>query len=176
MAQVTAPVDEPAAFNALAEANCWFYRSDPALDFARPELVALCALWREKAAAAGGLPPRAAFDMRSLKPFLRNVGFLEQIGGRFRFRLFGSALAELFGERTGQYLDEMTSPTLLRNWTAAYTMIVRHGGPVRIFNYRLSPVVNGEMFAAPLVPDAQADALLIVAAYVALKEAMPRSP
>jgi len=109
--------------------------------------------------------------MRALEPFLRNIGLLESIGGRFRFRLSGSALVDLFGERTGQYLDEMTSKTLLANWTAAYTMVLRHGGPVRIFNHKLSPILNGEMFAAPLAPDAQANPMVMVAAYVAFRQA-----
>jgi hypothetical protein len=168
----TTPADEPAAFNALAERNGWYYRCDPALTFTRPELHALTALWREKAQAAGGLPARADFDMRALKPFLRNIGLLEGTGdGRFRFRLFGSALVDLFGERTGQHLDQMTSPVLLANWTSAYRMVLRNGGPTRIYNHKLSPILNGEMFAAPLAPDAEGHALVMVAAYVALKEA-----
>ena len=172
MAPQTTPAGEPAAFNVLAETSGWYYRCDPALAFTRPELHALVALWREKAQAAGGLPARADFDMRVLKPFLRNVSLLERGGsGRIRFRLFGSALVDLFGERTAQYLDEMTSPVLLANWTAAYDMIVRNGGPVRIFNHKLSPILNGEMFAAPLAPDAEGKALVMAAAYVALKDA-----
>ncbi|MBV9990943.1 MAG: PAS domain-containing protein [Alphaproteobacteria bacterium] len=173
MANTPIPSDAPAAFNAEAEAKGWYYRSDPALVFARSELHAIAALWREKADATGGLPARADFDIRALKPFLRNVAFLEKIGGRYRFRLFGSALVHLFGERTGQYLDEMTSPTLLANWTAVYEMILAHGGPVRVFNHKLSPILNGEMFAAPLAPDAGGHPMVMVAAYVALKEAMP---
>jgi hypothetical protein len=173
----TTPADEAVAFNALAEANGWYYRCDPTLAFTRPELHALTRLWHEKAAAARGLPARADFDMRALKPFLRNIGFLESTSdGRFRFRLFGSALVELFGERTGQHLDQMTSPVLLANWTAAYNMILRNGAPVRLFNHKLSPILNGEMFAAPLAPDAEGHALVMVAAYVALKEATSSPP
>jgi len=172
MAPKTTSADEPAAFNTQAEALGWYYRADPALAFARPELHALSALWHERAAAAAcGLPARADFDMRSLKPFLRNIGLLESIGGRFRFRLFGSALVDLFGERTGQYLDEMASKALLANWTAAYMMVLRHGGPVRVFNHKLSPILNGEMLAAPLAPDAEGNPMMMVAAYVAFKEA-----
>lgn len=170
MANAPTPSDAPAAFNAAAEAKGWYYRSDPTLGFTRPELHALAALWAEKADAAGGLPARADFDMRALKPFLRNVAFLERIHGRYRFRLFGSALVDLFGERTGQYLDQMTSPTLLANWTAVYEMILAHGGPVRVFNHKLSPILNGEMFTAPLAPDAEGNPMVMVAAYVALKE------
>lgn len=180
MASARDPADEPAAFNALAEANGWFYRCDPGPVFSRPELQALTRLWHEKANARGSLPARGDFDMRSLKPFLRNISFLERSGPedapRFRFRLFGSALAELFGERTGQYLDEMTSPTLLRNWTAAYEMIIRFRRPVRIYNHKLSSVVNGELFGAPLAPDAEGNPMVMAAAYVALKEAMPSPP
>jgi len=174
------PADAPAAFNALAAAKGWFYRCDPQPSFTRSELQALTALWHEKASAKGGLPARADFDMRALKPFLRNVSFLERSGPpdarRFRFRLFGSALAELFGERTGQYLDEMTSPTLLENWTAAYNTIIDCGRPLRIFNHKLSPVLHGEIFGAPLAPDAGGNPMVMAAAYVALKQATPSPP
>lgn len=168
----------PAAFNALAESRGWYFRCDGELHFTRPELIALGALWREK--ASGGVPSRADFDMRALKPFLRNIAFLERHGAeddaRFRFRLFGSNLVQLFGERTGQYLDEMVSPTLLANWTAAYNMLIRHGAPVRFFNYKLSPLLNGEIFGAPLAPDAQGRPLVMASAYVALKESATPSP
>ncbi|HWA92414.1 MAG TPA: PAS domain-containing protein [Rhizomicrobium sp.] len=172
-------VNDPTALNALADAKGWYFRCDPKLGFARPELAALTALWREKAGAASP-PPREAFDMRSLKPFVRNVALMERHGGetapRFRFRLFGSSLSMMFGEHTGQFLDEMVPPVLLANWTAIYNMIVRYGAPVRVFNRKLEPLLNGEIFGAPLAPDAEGRAMVMASAFVALKEAMPSSP
>lgn len=173
------PAEIPALFNALAETQGWYFRCDPDLAFARPELVGLCALWRAKA-RADGPPQRADFDMRSLKPYLRNISFLEREGGeenpRFRFRLFGSSLVQLFGERTGQYLNQMVSPTLLANWTAAYNMLIRYGAPVRFYNHKLSSVLNGEIFAAPLAPNAEERPLVMASAYVALKDSTPAPP
>jgi hypothetical protein len=173
------PIDLPARFNAEAEEKGWFFRCDANLNFNRQELTALCALWSEKA-VGGRIPSRADFDMRALKPFLRNISFLERHGyedaARYRFRLFGSSLVELFGERTGQYLDEMVSPTLLRNWTAAYNTLIRYGAPLRFFNHKLSPLVNGEIFAAPLAADAEGRPLVMASAYVALKDSKSSRP
>ncbi len=168
-------LDPPAAFNALAESKGWFFRCDPSLAFSRPQLSALAELWYAKRGARS-LPSRADFDMRSLKPFLRNISLLERSGGRYRFRLFGSSLVELFGERTGQHLDEMTPPALLENWSAAYEMLLQHTAPMRFFNHKLSPVVNGEIFGAPLAPDTDGNPLVMAAAYVALKDATPSRP
>ena len=168
--------DDPTSFNALADAKGWYFRCDPELRFARAELAALTAVWHEKARAASP-PPRDAFDMRTLKPFVRHVALLERHGGegapRFRFRLFGSSLAMLFGEHTGHFLDEIVPPALNANWTALYNMIVRFRAPVRVFNRKLEPLLNGEIFGAPLAPDAEGRALVMASAYVALKEITP---
>lgn len=171
--------DLPAEFNAQAQAKGWYFRCDAGPNFTRTELGALCDLWHAKS-GAGRPPSRADFDMRSLKPFLRNISFLERHGGedaaRYRFRLFGSSLAELFGECTGQYLDEMVSPVLLANWTAAYNMLIRYGAPLRFYNHKLSPLLNGEIFGAPLAPDAEGRPLVMASAYVALKGTKPSPP
>lgn len=171
--------DWPVVFNTLADAKGWFFRCDADLNFTRAEFIGLCDLWREKS-KSGRPPARGDFDMRSLKPFLRNVSFMERHGSeevaRFRFRLFGSSLVELFGERTGQYLDEMVPPVLLANWTAAYNMLIRHGRPLRFYNHKLSPLLNGEIFAAPLAADDEGRPMVMASAYVALKDIKPAQP
>ena len=79
----------------------------------------------------------------------------------------------LFGEHTGHFLDEIVPPALNANWTALYNMIVRFRAPVRVFNRKLEPLLNGEIFGAPLAPDAEGRALVMASAYVALKEITP---
>ncbi len=169
--------DLPSALNAHAEAMGWHFRCDPALNFVKPELGALCELWRAKA-GSGGPPSRAAFDMRVLRPFVRNISLLERIGPegrrRYRFRLFGSSLVQLFGEHTGHYLDEMVSPVLLENWIACYDTAIRYGAPLRFLNYYRIPskdFLKGEIFAAPLAADVPDQPLILAATYVGLKDA-----
>jgi hypothetical protein len=167
----------PVALNAHAETLGWPFRCDPSLDFTRPELNALCELWRDKA-NGHGLPSRASLDMRALKPFVRNISILERIGPkghrRYRFRLFGSSLAQLFGEHTGRYLDEMVVPELLENWLACFDTTVRFGAPMRFISYYQIPsqaFLKGEIFAAPLAADTQDQPLVLIATYVGLKDA-----
>lgn len=167
----------PVALNAHAEVLGWPFRCDPSLDFQRPELHALCALWRDRA-NGHGLPSRASLDMRALKPFVRNISILERIGPkgswRYRFRLFGSSLAQLFGEHTGRYLHEMVVPELLENWLACFDTTIRFGAPLRFINYYQIPsqdFLKGEIFTAPLAAEAEDQPLLLVATYVGLQDA-----
>ena len=167
----------PVALNAHAELLGWPFRCDPSLTFTRPELHALNALWRDK---AGGheMPTRASLDMRALKPFVRNISLLERIGPkghwRYRFRLFGSSLAQLFGEHTGRFLDEMVVPQLLENWLACFDTTIRFGAPLRFINYYRIPsqeFLKGEIFAAPLAAETEDQPLILIATYVGLQDA-----
>lgn len=167
----------PVALNAHAEMLGWPFRCDPSLDFTKPELNALLALWRDKA-NGHGLPTRASFDMRALKPFVRNISILERIGPkgqwRYRFRLFGSSLTQLFGEHTGRYLDEMVVPQLLENWLACFDTTVRFGAPMRFINYYQTSsqvFLKGEIFAAPLASETEDQPLVLIATYVGLQDA-----
>jgi len=166
----------PVALNAHAELSGWPYRCDPSREFDGPELKALCALWHVK--AKGDLPRRATFDLRTLQPFARNVFVLERIGEkgvwRYRFRLFGSSLAQLFGEHTGRWLDEMVSPALLQNWLACFDTTIRYGAPLRFVNYyrtQTNDFLKGEFLAAPLAEDVRGQPQVLAATYVGHKDA-----
>src|ERR1700743_2928394 len=96
--------------NTLAKNEGWAMRVDTTLQFDAPELNALREVWAEKAKAAGGLPSRADFDARTLKPFLRHISIIERAtngAGRmsYRYRFYGSALAQRFGEQTGRFIE-----------------------------------------------------------------------
>src|SRR5579872_2333958 len=69
----------------------------------------LHAYWLLKKGAAIA-PPRTAIDPAEILPLLPNVALLDVIGHppRFRFRLFGTALAAAYGQDvTGQFLDQI---------------------------------------------------------------------
>lgn len=164
--------------NQRAEAEGWPMRCDGDLGFEKQELVELCKLWFER--AHGRVPQRTAFDMRVLRPFARNLTILERVGAgarrRYRFRLFGSTLALLFGEHTGRFLDEMVSPALRPNWEAFYDCVLEHQEPFRFINYYRIPTqdyLRGEIFAAPLADEEGQARLVMAATYVGLQDGVP---
>ncbi len=133
-------------------------RADTELNFDAPELNDLRTVWDEKVAAAGGLPSREDFDARTLKPFLRHVSIVERAehpAGRmsYRYRFYGSALAQRFGEQTGQFLEMSVPLDRLTRWIKAYDAVLEAGRPMRFLSYFEIPRVsylNGESFSAPL--------------------------
>ncbi|HEY0301277.1 MAG TPA: PAS domain-containing protein, partial [Rhizomicrobium sp.] len=127
-------------------------------NFDAPELNQLRAVWDERAHAAGGLPAREDFDARTLKPFLRHISIVERafnLAGRpsYRYRFYGSALAQRFGEQTGQFIEMSVPMDRLPRWISAYDAVLAGGRPMRFLSYFEIPRVsylNGESFSAPL--------------------------
>jgi len=171
-------VDIAAELNALAETKGWPMRCDGSLAFEHGELAELCDLWRTK--AAGGVPARSAFDMRTLGPFARNLMILERVGEanevRYRYRLFGSTLMFRFGEHTGRFVDEMTSEELLPSWLAFYAAVLTSREPLRLITYYRThneTFLKGEIFAAPLADESGEARLILAATYVGLQDSVP---
>ncbi|HEY0283556.1 MAG TPA: PAS domain-containing protein [Rhizomicrobium sp.] len=172
---VASPVQACAEFNALAETKGWPTRCHCGETFERSDLNALCELWRSK--AANGVPPRSAFGMRVLAPYLRNITILEREGEngtkRYRFRLFGSTLALLFGEHTGRTLDQMVSADMLPSWLAFYDTVLACRQPLRVdTHYRTASegYVRGEILAAPLADDSGEVRMVLAATYVGFQD------
>ena len=167
-----------AELNALAQAKGWPMRCGNIGNFRRSELQTLCGLWQSKAAT--GVPARSAFDMRTLGSFARNITILERVaangGRRYRFRLFGSTLALLFGEHTGRYLDEMVSPALLESWLAFYDTVLSCRHPLCVdtcYRTATEDYVKGEILAAPLADESGAVRMVLAATYVGLHDGVP---
>jgi len=152
-------------------------RADTTLKFDCPELNALRDVWNEKAKAAGGLPSRADFDARALKPFLRHVSIVERAthpSGRasYRYRFYGSALAQRFGEQTGQFIELSIPPERLKRWIAGYDAVLEGGVPMRFLSYFEIPRVsylNGESFSAPLANGDRKPTTVLAATYFSPK-------
>jgi len=154
-----------------AEKHQWPMQCDAALAFERPDLRCLLDVWRGK--AGDGVPTRASFDMRTLKNFAAHVFILERVrtgeARRFKFRLFGSSLLQLFGEHTGRFLDEMVAPAMAPSWHAIYDAILDARQPLRIvthFRMPSSDFLKGEMFAAPIADAAGIENMILAATYV----------
>ncbi|HXC57004.1 MAG TPA: hypothetical protein VNU97_17020 [Rhizomicrobium sp.] len=148
-------------------------RADSGLHFDTPELNALRDVWNEKAGLAGGLPSRADFDARTLKPCLRHVSIVERAihpAGRpsYRFRYYGSALAQRFGEQTGQFIEMSIPLDRLPRWIAAYDAVLEAGAPLRFLSYFEIPRIsylNGESFSAPLSNGGRKPNTILAATY-----------
>lgn len=142
----------------MSTSQGWNLRVENGLAFDVPELNALSTVWSDKARLAGGLPARDAFDAESLKPFLRHVAIVERAvhpTGRmsYRYRFFGHALAQRFGEQTGQFIEMSIAPDRLRRWIATYDAVLEESEPKRLVSMFESARLSyreGESFLAPL--------------------------
>lgn len=167
------PRDPIAVLRAKVKEAGWGVTIDETLDFAQPDLRTLLEVWRQKAAARGGLPTREDFDMRTLKPFLRHLSIVEKVpddAGRphFRFRLHGSLMAQHFGDQTGKFLENAIPPHLVDGWNLGYDAILEAGRPVRVLiHYGMESVsyLTGETFCVPLGNGSTAPVAVLTATY-----------
>jgi hypothetical protein len=153
-----APSPTPGPIPALIEDEHFRFYTE--LEFERPELNQLREIWREKSKARG-CATRAAFDARTLKPYLRNMLILdvvEQENGarRYRYRYMGSSLVEVFGEQTHRFVDDFIPPDKMARWSAGHDLIVLSGRALRMVVNYTSPQINylgSEGIFFPLVDD-----------------------
>jgi hypothetical protein len=162
---MSSPVER---FNARAGAERWPTECDAALAFEDERLMALLSIWRD--AAKGALPRREDFTARMLGKHLRHLTFVEHADGRYRFRLFGSALSRFTGDWTGRYLDEAVPKQFLPSWLATYDTTLEARAPLR-FIARFRPAelahIKAETLAAPLADaGGVANGLLVSVAYM----------
>jgi hypothetical protein len=157
-----------AVFNRFAETTLAPSRCDPTLAFEPPELTRALALWREKA-GAHEMPLRRDMGARALKAFLRNVAITDVVDEdrtrRYRFRLMGTAIAGLFGDHTGKFIDEAVVSPFRERWCAMIDATLAAGAPLRFFgrvDYNDQDYLAMELLLAPL-RDEGAGAVLFVA-------------
>ncbi len=106
-AQTLSAIDR---FNARAARERWRTLCDDKLIFDSPKLAQLRDIWLA-VRGARALPMREDFTARILGRHLQHLTFVERVEDsgtrRYRFRMFGSALARYIGDSTGKYLDEV---------------------------------------------------------------------
>ena len=103
-------------FNAQSAQEKWQAACDSALAFESGKLADLLGIW-QSVRGDRTLPERTDFTARILARHLPNLTFVERVETpgqerRYRFRLFGSALAQYTGDWTGKFLDEFRSAGL----------------------------------------------------------------
>ena len=151
------PIDAAWELDRKARLEGWPLRCDSTLEFERPELNELRDLWRSLAAGKVA-PSRADFDARTLKPYLKNILIIERIftgPGRWRYRtrLAGTAVTEMIGDPTGQFLEEQLPLEFVPRWASVYDATLDGGQPLRItgeFELPQIAFLRGEILSAPL--------------------------
>lgn len=122
-----------------------------------PKLDGLYRYWAERRGARP-YPSRAAIDPLDLRPMLGNLMLFDVVGQppRFRYRLYGSRLAERSGyDMTGKWIDELPDPdnAAIGNFQLLRLMTARQ--PI---SYMRDRVLDGrmchyEVLALPLSDD-----------------------
>jgi hypothetical protein len=155
--------------NARSAAEGWPAHCDATLAFEEARLLELLAIWR--AAGRGSLPRREDFTARMLSKHLQHLTFVEVADGRFRFRLFGTALARVTGDWTGKFLDEAVPADLAPGMREAYGTAVEARAALRYVSRFRAAALNhivAETLVAPLAVDGGAvGGLLISCAFKA---------
>jgi len=173
------PIDAAWELDRKAKLEGWPFRCDSVLEFQRTELNELRDLWRSLATGKTA-PSRADFDARTLKPYLRNIMIIERVfitqrRWRYRTRLAGTALTEIIGDPTGQFLEEQLPLELVPRWTSLYDTTLDGGQPVRLVAEFALPqltYLRGEGFFAPLVNNEGRLTLVLGCAYFQPKPSM----
>jgi hypothetical protein len=167
-------VDAP--IPALVEDQAFHF--DVELAFERAELNALRDIWKQKNAEKGFVT-RADFDARTIKPYMRNLSILDVLwqpdsSRRYRYRYFGSAIVEVFGEHTGHYIEEFIPPDRMARWTAGHDLVVLSGRPLRFCINYSSPQISylsSESLVLPLSDETRKVTMLMCFLYFGPKRA-----
>ncbi|MGA7712111.1 MAG: PAS domain-containing protein [Rhizomicrobium sp.] len=170
LSSVTAGADE---FNAAAKHYRWPGLCDPTCKFFYAKHRDILALWRSLAGSEG-IPFRREMTARRLQPYLKSILLYERVEGghgerRYRVRLMGSKIVQVFGEFTGKCLDEVIPANFLPRWEALPDAVLRTGAPVRFLvrsdTFDKAHMV-AEYFCAPLrADDGEARLVWIVGHY-----------
>lgn len=100
--------------------------SDPVAAL-HPRIRAFYTVWLRKRGIRRA-PARRDFDPVEMRDFLPNLYMFDVVepGARLRYRLIGTAVAELAGEVTGKFIDEVLPPAMYAALRPHYDDVVRH--------------------------------------------------
>ncbi len=153
-----------AAFNDWAKAQAWQAFCDPDLAFESETLADLLAIWRRQA-GSDPIPPRSKMDVHVLKRHLGHIGIFERVGTRYRVRLIGTKLTQVFGEMQGKFVDEAVPPELLQRWEYQIGLPLSQRCALRFvspsIDFRNLQYLQAELLMAPLLEDAEEPTLVL---------------
>jgi len=125
-------------------------------------------LWRKQ--VKGGIPLRRDMIPRVLKPFHADIAIWERVieGGKRRWRALqmGASIAQILGDYTGKFLDEVLLPEFLPRWLTALDAALADGTPLRFLGRTDTNAMSfliGEYFVAPLIADDGSASLVLAA-------------
>jgi hypothetical protein len=161
--------DPVEALNAQAQALGWPTHCDTQLSFDKPELNWFVAIWEERRADRL-MPQRGDMQARWLKHLLTRVLLFERTkeadGRRYRVRLMGTGLVQVWGDLTGKYVDEAIPAHLQPRWHAFLDVTLAHRAPMRFVSrvdYQEKHFLSVEIAAAPLADDEGHPAMVMCA-------------
>jgi hypothetical protein len=159
------------SFNAKAARYGWACSCDPTLAFTRSKLALVAKLWRDRA-GPGSVPRRSDFDARALLPVISNMTLLEDIGGRYKLRLHGTALTQYAGDHTGRFVDEMMGTGYADSYVQLYDLVLCEARPLRVlWDYQVPAIsyLQGESFVAPLAGADGRTSMILSVTYASAK-------
>jgi hypothetical protein len=144
----------------------WPVVFDPDLNFDGPGLRRIIDLWQAKRGPRA-LPARSDFSARDLKSNLSRILLFEAVvGPRYRIRLMGSALTQVWGDLTGKFVDEAVPPHLQPRWIAFIEGVLTMGRPLRMkarVDFMEKTFLVAEFAAVPLSDDAGQPTMVMAA-------------
>lgn len=146
------------AFNDHSIAEGWEQICDPLLSFEHPDFASVVALWKEQAHGRP-LPARSDMSARVLKEFLPRVAMKERVQtnpSRYRWRLVGTKVAEVLGERTGKFADEDAPPKQIARWNMSCDVVLEVRQPLRFTGRVLAngrEYMQGDLLFMPLADE-----------------------
>jgi hypothetical protein len=146
-------------YNKRAKEDGWASLCDASVTFNHPDLRRLLGLWRKQ--AKNGTPLRHDMTPRVLKSFLPDIAICERVigdGGERRYRVctMGAWFAQILGNFTDKFLDEVLPPEHLPRWQMALDVTLADCVPLRFLgrtDTNAMSFLNGEYFVAPLLAD-----------------------
>lgn len=111
------------------------FRLDPDLNFVRPELTELAAVWEAKRAGRPA-PDRTDFSPFVLRPYLPRVLIYEVVRSeavrRFRIRIYGTLISQYSGrDSTGKFVDEIMNAQAYADFNRGLSWATDNKRPLR---------------------------------------------
>lgn len=141
------------------------------------QLRAAYEYWLTRSAGGSRIPDKAGFDPLEMRSFLPNVILIdrERAGGRFRYRLAGTKICEVYGlDPKGRYVDEVLRGAYRDYILGVYDRVVRQN--VCVYCETHLTVEDGadkhvERIICPITTNGvEVDCLFIVQHYVGFAE------
>jgi hypothetical protein len=159
-------------YNAQAQVLGWAGYCDPGLHFDWPNFVGLAHLWQELRGDAH-LPRRDAMTARRLKDLLPNIALYDRFTGpdghvRHRVRLEGTRFARIYGNHTGQVVQDFLPPQHAKRFCLGLETAAAAMAPLRFLARTDSADKNflsAEYCVMPLADNDGRPAMVLVGAH-----------